>query len=605
VRAALATELWGMDAVSIHRLSLPENEPEWERILDDLVGWRDQWNRHGFMRMVQQVLGALRASERLLTHADGERRLTNTRHAVELLHTAASEERLSPEGLLLWITRTRATNEEEAERTELRLESDADAVQIVTIHKSKGLEYDVVFCTGLWSTRITNKDEPVLVHLPDESVVFDHGSAHRNARGKLAAAEELAESLRLVYVALTRARLRCYVAWGAVKVGSTGVHAGHTALGYMLRTPTVATAPEDVAAEVPVASAASLSSFSAPLEELVGRSAGTMTMETLPDVQLPLAPWMSSAAQHVPTSCRTDLPSWASLQSWRVSSFTSLTAGRHVEDARDVSDSATSKPTEPAPAADPADFLQFAAGLQPGIVLHELFEHVDFGATPAELSVLATEILQRGRLVDDSARIGAVVGMAERVLKAPFPNSTFALRDIPRSQTLREWKFDLPLGSVDSAELASTFARHGGDLARRYAPLLRSLASERTEGFLTGVVDLAFERDGRWHVVDWKSNRLGATAGSYGAEHIEREMFASHYVLQYHLYVTALHRFLRGRVPGYDYDRCIGGAAYAFLRGFDGSGNGWFHDRPPRSLIDALSALMDDPSGSRVGGAGS
>jgi len=108
------------------------------------------------------------------------------------------------------------------------------------------------------------------------------------------------------------------------------------------------------------------------------------------------------------------------------------------------------------------------------------------------------------------------------------------------------------------------------------------------------VVDLAVEHEGRWHVVDWKSNQLGADLAHYDRGELEREMFASHYVLQYHLYITALHRFLKLRVSGYDYDTHMGGAWYAFLRGVDGTGRGWFNDRPPRALITALDALMTD-----------
>ncbi len=592
VRAALSTELWGMDAAAIHRLSLPEHEREWEAIIDRLVAWRDEWTRFGFMRMVQTMLGALRASERLLSFEDGERRLTNLRHAVELLHTVTSEERLSPEGLLLWIARTRATGEEKAERTELRLESDADAVQIATIHKSKGLEYDVVFCPSLWTTRRTTADEPVLVHLDDRSVVFDHGSRDREARGRLAAAEELAEELRLLYVALTRARLRCYVAWGAVTNSGTRINSGHTALGYLLRSATHTGSPEELARSVPAAFDGELAQFGESLRALVAASAGAMTIEILAAEAEPAPSWAGAGLARVAPVHRTDLPTPATLCSWRISSFTSLTAGHQTDDPRDLSDTGAEQPVR-GPTLDPADFLAFPAGRHAGVALHELFERIDFAAPAADVRASATDILHRARLGEPVERVTAVVSMAERVLCSLLPEQSFALRDIPRARTLREWQFHLPLGTVDRGTLAGLFAAHGGDLAQRYVPALRQLSPEGCDGFLTGVVDLAFERDGRWYVLDWKSNHLGYEPALYERDALEREMFGSHYVLQYHLYITALHRFLRRRVPDYDYERCIGGAWYAFLRGIDGSARGWFHDRPPRALIDALDALMD------------
>jgi exodeoxyribonuclease V beta subunit len=289
--------------------------------------------------------------------------------------------------------------------------------------------------------------------------------------------------------------------------------------------------------------------------------------------------------------CRKDLPASESMKSWRISSFTSLTAGRQVDDARDVADAAAGARVATA-MMQPGEFIDFPAGRQPGIVLHELFERLDFRAGTDDVHTLAAEILHRARLADHDGRIAAVTTMVSRVLGDALPGAGFTLHGVPRDRTLREWAFHLPLGAVQASTFADAFAAHGGELARRYAPALRKLSTERTHGFLAGVVDLVFERGGRWYLVDWKSNQLGREPSHYESGELEREMFASHYVLQYHLYLTALHRFLRTRVAGYDYERDMGGAWYAFLRGIDGSGRGWFHDRPPRELIEALEGVM-------------
>ena len=593
VRAAMATDMWGKSAHDIHALSLPEQEGEWQALVEHLVGWRELWLRHGFMRATQAMLADLGVVERLLAHEDGERRVTNLRHAVELLHGATTEERLSPEGLLLWISATRATGAEKAERTELRLETDARAVQIVTIHKSKGLEFDVVFCPGLWGTWRTAADEPVLVH-ENGSAVFDHGSPNRAARGQLAMAEELAEELRLVYVALTRARLRCYVSWGAVRNGKTTLHAGHTALGWLLRATEGELSPAQAVEEVPAAFEASLAEWDAPLQALVRGSKGTMTVEVIGDADEGAAPrWAGAEAGRCTPECRTDLPGADTLRPWRIASFTSLTAGRQVEDARDVADAAAGARVWTR-VRRPADFMDFPAGRLPGVALHEIFERADFDAGDDALRALSSEVLHRWQLVDHVERIDAVTGMMRRVLGNALPGTTVALRDLPRRRTLREWSFQLPLGEVTAELLSEIFARNGDEVARRYAPALRRLSAERTHGFLSGVLDLAFEHDGRWHVVDWKSNQLGLDVAHYERAELEREMFASHYVLQYHLYLTALHRYLKLRLKDYDYDAHVGGAWYAFLRGVDGTGRGWFNDRPPRALITALDALMTD-----------
>ena len=604
VRAAMATDMWGKSGHDIHALSLPEREGEWQALVEQLVEWRELWLRFGFMRATQAMLGELGVVERLLAHEDGERRVTNLRHVVELLHGASTEERLSPEGLLLWVSSTRMTGAEKAERTELRLETDADAVQIVTIHRSKGLEFDVVFCPGLWGTIRAAADEPVLVHEKDGSTVFDHGSPERLARGRLALAEQLAEELRLVYVALTRARLRCYLSWGAVQNGKTKLHAGHTALGYLLRSVPDESdlSPDQLVEQVPAAFATSFAEWDEPLQELVRRSEGAMTMEVIgAGGESATARWTGASAPRCTPECRTDLPLPESLRSWRTASFTSLTAGRQVDDARDVAD-ATDGVRVWTTEHRPGDFMDFPAGRQPGVALHELFERADFAAADDDLRALAGEVLHRAQLVDHEERIGAALSMMRRVLGYPLPGTTVTLRNVPRERTLREWGFHLPLGDVNASVLAGTFAQHGDDVGRRYAPALRRISAERTHGFLTGVVDLAFQHDSRWYLVDWKSNQLGRDAAHYERAELEREMFASHYVLQYHLYITALHRFLKLRVKDYDYDTHMGGAWYAFLRGIDGAGRGWFHDRPPRALITALEALMTDSITTAPGG---
>ena len=619
VRAALATEMWGLDATAIHQLSLPDHEGEWEAIVDRLVAAGLTWSRHGFMRMSQELIATHGVAERLLGHSDGERRLTNLRHAVELLHGVATEERFSPDALLLWIGRSRARNDQDAESKELRLESDADAVQIVTIHKSKGLEYDVVFCPSLYLSRPESADAPITVHLHDarRTVVFDHGSAERAARGRLAAAERLAEDLRLAYVALTRARFRTYVAWGAAENKTSGGAGWSSALGYLLRASVASGAPEDVVEQVAAGERQTIGDWFQRLQELAAVGGdGVMTVEELteavadartgaegarePGVRAGAHAPPGSVASRTPAP-RQVLPTRTQLDTWRIASFTSLTAGRHADDSRDLADVPATgfvAAAERAGLLARGDFMAFPAGRQAGIALHELFERVVFAASTSAIRALARDVLTRHRFLDGDgdARLDAVCAMTSRVLGAGLPGAGFPLAHVAAERTLREWGFHLPLRAIDGATLAGAFATHGDELARRYAPSLSGIAPVQVHGFLTGVVDLAFEHDSRWHVIDWKSNHLGTDPASYDPEALEPEMFASHYVLQYHLYVTALHRFLRLRVPGYAYETHVGTVWYAFLRGIDGTARGWHAHRPAPALIHALDALMGPAS---------
>jgi exodeoxyribonuclease V beta subunit len=177
---------------------------------------------------------------------------------------------------------------------------------------------------------------------------------------------------------------------------------------------------------------------------------------------------------------------------------------------------------------------------------------------------------------EDQARvIDATAAMVETVLAVPVPSWGFALRDVPSSRTLREWRFNLSLEGFDLADLAAGFREAGGWLAP-YADRVAKLSKGELDGFLNGVIDLAFEHEGRWYIADWKSNHLGHAPGAYALDALRKEMMEHHYVLQYQLYLIALERFLRNRVPGWDAATMMGGVAYVFVRGVGQGDQGWF-----------------------------
>ncbi len=122
--------------------------------------------------------------------------------------------------------------------------------------------------------------------------------------------------------------------------------------------------------------------------------------------------------------------------------------------------------------------------------------------------------------------------------------------------------------------------------------LFSRLSFAPVRGMLLGFIDLIFEHDGRYYIVDWKSNHLGNAPSDYGPAALKHEMEENFYPLQYLLYTVALDNYLRLRVPNYDYDRHFGGIFYLFLRGVDGTGHGVFADRPPKEFITELAAVL-------------
>lgn len=630
LRAALGTTLWGLSHADLLRLATPDAESAWTAITDSVDGLRERWTTRGLLPMLQQWYAERGVAERLLSEPEGERRLTNLRHLEELLHAAVVSEHLNVEGTLRWLRTQMAEAEERGERpgnrpvTELRLESDADAVQIVTVHKSKGLEYDIVYCPTLWSAYPVQPDAPVLVHEPD-GIVLDHGSPQRPARQAAADRERLAEESRLLYVALTRARFRTVVGWGPITHRKRGDVAAQSALSWLLFDAAVGGVPDTGAVSAPLmadALASSPQDWQAHLEAVVAAHRDLMAMETADSSLVP--PLSLASTRAVPTPVVRTLPDEPTparrFDTYRIASFTSLSrplaGATAVRDVDDPNEDAGVAPGGEGPAPLPRDlpredFRAFPAGREAGIVLHALFEHSAFNATADALRPVVVQRLHEAGLLqappESDLRVNAVVDMMQRTLGTPVPLDawgipSFALRDVRAERARHEWQFLLPMGEQDAVVtrelLAAAFAQHAAGPVAGYAEALRALGPTQLHGYLTGFVDLLFEHDGRWWVVDWKSNQLGTSPAAYTADALTAVMVDHHYVLQYHLYLTAAYRFLQHRMPDFDYDRHMGGAAYAFLRGFgafnSAEAQGWYVDRPPRALIEALSVAFGE-----------
>ena len=585
LRAALATRAWGHAASDIAELA--ENDDEWQTTVEHFEALRDTWVRDGFVPMMQRLIDAEDVRIRLLSSTRGERRLTNLLHLIELANAAAAEHHFSPEALTRWLSGAIASpREHDTDATELRLESDAEAVQIVTVHKSKGLEYDVVFCP-FWDGHKPKSDPPLLIQLDDGRSFYVCEGPIDDQRLRSFQEETLSEEARVAYVALTRAKHRCYVVWGQI-----GDKPESSALAQLLhegRKPET----KDWRTE--------LGAFCDTHAGLTGvyDCGGAVTAEATVRTTEP------------PPSLRArDFPSPARLrlEPWKVASFSSFTtraaARASAPELPDYSDPAEATIKAMPPARGIAGFARGAAA---GTCLHEILEHCDFTcATDADTAKLVTNVLRKHRLDESRAHAGdpdpakTVRGMLADLTATELPGAGFSLAQVTREARLNEWQFYLSMGPVSQRRLAQCFARHGsGEIGSMYPAMLESLGERDVRGFLTGFVDLVFTHDDRWYLVDWKSNHLGPDASDYDDASLARTMRDHHYVLQYHLYALALDRYLKQRLVGYDHGRHFGGAYYAFLRGIrPGMRTGWYVDRPSRAILDALDAMMREGAGS-------
>ncbi|MEW6164564.1 MAG: exodeoxyribonuclease V subunit beta [Pseudomonadota bacterium] len=528
VRAALATVLLGRDAARL--AALAADERAWSTRLeifhDDLRALRE----HGFMAMWRGLLRREGVVARVLARPDGERRLTNYRHLAELLQAAEHAGALDAEGLARHVSRARA--EAENEDNQLRLESDARLVRIVTIHAAKGLQYPVVYCPFLWhGPEADEASWPVLAHAGGRACL-DFGSPRIDALRAAAEREAAAEELRLAYVALTRAEHRCIVAWGKVN------NCARSPLAWLLFGPRAATTDADPRAAL----AATLPALddAAALTELAAGLNGALAVVPAPVDEGAPACAMPAVAAPAPTV----RPFTAAIPApWRVQSFSALAARLDAAEAPDRD--AVPHAVAVLPALTFSHIRDFPRGTRAGSCLHAIFERTDFQRPEAAGPVVAAALAEFGYPPEWRP---AVERMVADVVATPLDDSGLSLAHVARAERLIELEFAFPLGSAAARQ-----------------------------GYMKGFIDLVFRHAGRWFIVDYKSNALD----DYGPEALAAAMRTHRYDLQARIYAAALKRALALREPELDWEAGFGGVFYLFLRGMGpGSPQGVHFLRP-------------------------
>ncbi|MFQ2348786.1 MULTISPECIES: exodeoxyribonuclease V subunit beta [Aeromonas] len=575
LRAALATGLFDLDAKALDELA--SDERAWESAVQEFMEYRKVWHRRGVLAMLRALLHRRNLAASLLASPYGERRLTNFLHLGELLQQVSSE--LDGEyALLRWLGE--AVNRQSGQDTEqiLRLESERKLVQIVTIHKSKGLEYPLVFLPFICSHR--SADTP-LYHEADEAgnrTILDLTGAEESLAE--ADKERLAEDLRLLYVALTRGVYATWLGLAPVRSGNgksekTDLH--QTAIGYLLQK-----GEEGDAATL----ATALSSLA---EDLPGVAVGEPSL-TRP---APLPPEEEQLGEPQVRRFGGTLE-----RDWWISSYTGLAAQGHGHskgvlanpgfDDEVVTEAAALAAEEPVQAPQPSIFT-FPKGARPGTLLHSLFETIDFQSAAGDSLAqhISTLLAQDGF---DESWAPVLQQQVEAVLETPLETGfgePLRLRDLAPERKQVELEFFLPMGRVTAPALTA--------LCQQHDPLSwgnKPLSFATVQGMLKGFIDLVFEWQGRWYLLDYKSNHLGMSPADYSRPALEQAMVEHRYDLQYQLYSLALHRLLALRLPGYDFDQHFGGVFYLFLRGMPQGGI--FHTRPSRELVQGLDRLFSE-----------
>lgn len=597
-------------------------------------GWARTLSTHGLAALSEAILESGLA-ERLLERPGGDRALTDLRHLGELLHAAHTRERLGITALIAWLDeRIREERRASDERTR-RMESDADAVQIMTFHRAKGLEFPVVYLPDRWETWVKDDDgAPFEFHHNGVRHLYLAPRGHdRREAWTLREAEEAGEELRLLYVAATRAQCHLILWWAADDK----------------RTPR------------------------APLHRLLFRAGDPAPRASYPCSTSPAdllhAPGI--AVQQVgmispgsPTGLADPVPELRARtfnrsvdQEWRRTSYSGLTARAHelggsdhaptetmendeLQVVSDETQPATSfaPPALPDTLAIPSPMAELPRGPAFGTLVHAIYETFDPHAADLEAEIRDHAARWLSRLPVEAAEedltaetLAAALLPAIRTPLGPVAGG-LRLCDIPRRDRLAELDFEYALAGGDQpvrrvllGEVASLLAHHlpaDDPLAAYPARLDHPLIAEETlRGFLVGSIDAVMRvpvqakasaapqetEHRRYVVVDYKTNWLGPLdestplmVGHYGPAAMAEAMMSAHYPLQALLYSVALHRFLRWRLPGYAPEKDLGGVAYLFVRGMagpdtptvDGTTCGVFAWHPPAPLITDLSDLL-------------
>ncbi|HHN8542787.1 exodeoxyribonuclease V subunit beta [Citrobacter cronae] len=559
LRSALATSMMGLNAQDIEALNNDENA--WDAVVEEFDGYRQIWHKRGVMPMLRALMTNRQIAENLLATAGGERRLTDILHISELLQEAGSQLE-SEHALVRWLSQHMLEPDSNASSQQLRLESDKHLVQIVTIHKSKGLEYPLVWLPFITNFRV--QDQAFYHDRSSFEAVLDLSDARESV--ELAEAERLAEDLRLLYVALTRSVWHCSLGVAPLirrrgdKKGDTDVH--QSALGRLLQK-------------------------GEPMDAVGLRGAidalGCDDIACLTPGQPDGERWQVAQPVSATLSART-------LQrtpgdGWRVTSYSGLQQRGHGI-AQDLI------PRLDVDAAGVGEVIaesgltphQFPRGASPGTFLHSLFEDLDF-TQPVDPHWVEEKLALGGY---DAHWTPVLTAWLDAILQAPLNETGVSLSQLSAREKQVEMEFYLPISQPLMASRLDA-------LIRKYDPLsagCSALDFMQVRGMLKGFIDLVFRHQGRYYLLDYKSNWLGEDSAAYTQQAMASAMQAHRYDLQYQLYTLALHRYLRHRIADYDYERHFGGVIYLFLRGVDGEDpqQGIYATRPDGELI----ALMDE-----------
>ncbi|NOQ37160.1 MAG: exodeoxyribonuclease V subunit beta [Methylococcaceae bacterium] len=561
LKQALTLDWFGLEGQSFY--ALMNNEAELDAWVSRFSEYHLLWQQQGLMAMMSRLLAHEKVHSHLAALPLAERILSNLHHLIELLQETASEQHLGIEKTLEYLAQTIQDAEGGSEEQQLRLESDDEAVKIVTMHRSKGLEYAVVFCPFLWQSneRLKQEQELIKCHV-DGNMINDLGSNEFEKHKLLALNEQLAEDLRILYVALTRAKYRCYIAWANVRTKNSP---NNSALAYLMDF--------------------YFDDFDAQHKKL------KVFQDEQPDVfayellepKTEISGYYQTQQQIINPVVKKRSRYFDS--HWQMSSYTAL-AALTKEEAPDLpEDKAQESDDEPLTINNYPLTIDLPRGSHTGNVIHSLLEFNSFKklAEPeTDISLQRDKTCQRYGLRLENPEV--INQLLQTVVSTPLSvdDEEFCLKNLEYWQCVKEMPFYLAVNDLDVEDINKLLA---------HCPTYQALNKKQLAGYLTGFIDLICEYEGRYYVMDYKTNYLL----DYRTETMTAAMREHNYGLQYWLYSVVLHLYLKNRLPDYNYQQHFGGVRYLFVRGMQAAEplSGIYEDFPDLETLDALVVLFE------------
>ncbi|MEQ9310463.1 MAG: exodeoxyribonuclease V subunit beta [Balneolaceae bacterium] len=580
IRAALSTEAFGFSAEEIQHLL--KNESAWDEIFQKFLTLNKLWREKGFLRMSNSLLNEFQVELNYAKYLDAERRITNVYHIIELLDEVERQNHCSTNGLLNYFKgKKNGQSNNKSDEEIVRLESDEKLVQIVTMHASKGLEYPFVLYPYLWEG-ISIKDRPFFSFHENSQLFIDIGSKNeeRIQHREVKLNEDLAERVRLCYVALTRAKVSCLVfvidgldselsPFSALLEGKEQIKQrifdklSFSSAKYKSTHKTENTKLTTL-----------LKRFSSKSSLISYRESVEQKKDYLEFIRNDHKPFKTLSFTRSNLFDFKRITSFSSLsQRSKQNSDFELKSGFDYDEPIQIFSSRNEEIAN-------KSIFSMPKGAKTGTLLHEIFEEIHFDDPNTFDNTIEKSIQKHGF---SDIWIPVLKKLIEQTVNHDLYDG-ICLADLQKKDCLIEMEFHYMAESIELDRLISLI--RGNNQNSESVPI---------SGFMKGFIDLIFVRNGKYYILDYKSNFLGDSILDYDLASLEAEIKHSSYDLQYHIYVLALHKLLSKTVPDYSYDLHFGGVLYLFLRGIDLSkkGSAVYFDKPNFSVIEAFNSAFD------------